>query len=82
MTPKALWHALVGDGRAPTSATHPDDHEPVWNQLGDEKWRACERCGHIDAGVWWDQLLRMVVMFGVVCIFAAWGACLAFSIIG
>lgn len=81
MGPKALWHAIAGDQRAPTSPTHPDDHEPLWEPLGDEKWRVCKRCGHIDAGFKWDQLLINVVTLWVVCIFVTWIFCLAFSII-
>lgn len=53
-------------------ATHPGDHEPVWNPLGDE-WRACTRCGHIDGGrKWVDRLIVNVVMAVVVCFVVVW----------
>lgn len=80
MRPKALWHAIVGDQRALTSETHPDDHEPVWDPLGSE-WRTCKVCGHIDGGGRLDRLIINVVMLWVVCIFAVWIGYWAFSLI-
>lgn len=79
MAPR-LWRAIVGDQQAPNSETHPGDHHPVWEPLGDE-WRVCEHCGHIDGGGRWDRLIVKVVMFWTVCLFVAMIGYWVFSVI-